>query len=64
MQKCEKCGVEIRYISSLRGDCICCDDEMKTVMTTSGRMCYAYELHKCKLTKENENEQRTDNSGN
>ena len=62
MQKCTKCGVDIKYIATGPGKSVACDAERLQFVTENGRQTFGYLIHKCdKAENENgKNEERKD----
>ena len=62
MQRCLKCGADIKYIATGLGSCVACDAERLQFITDNGRQTFGYLIHKCdKAEKENgKNEERKD----
>lgn len=47
MQKCLKCGKEIKYIAAIDNSVIACDAEQIVVYSEYGRKILGYTVHKC-----------------
>lgn len=54
MQKCLKCGKDIKYIATGPGKSIACDSERLAFVTDNGRQFFGYLIHVCE-NKETEN---------
>ena len=54
MQKCLKCGSDIKYIATGPGKSVACDAERLQFVTENGRQTFGYLVHKCNKA-ENEN---------
>ena len=54
MQKCLKCGSDIKYIATGPGVSVACDAERLQFVTENGRQTFGYLIHKCDKA-ENEN---------
>lgn len=48
MQKCNKCGADIRYIAIGSEKCIVCDAQELQFVTENGRQTKGYLIHTCK----------------
>lgn len=59
MQKCQKCGSDIKYIATSPGKSIACDCEKLSFVTDNGRVMFGYLIHKCDKA-ENENGKEKD----
>lgn len=65
MQKCNKCGADIRYIAVGSDKCIVCDEKEYQFITENGRQTKGYLIHICKkMEGENERSESTNNSAN
>lgn len=47
MQKCKRCGKEIKYIAISINSSVVCEAEEKTFYTITGRKVTGYETHIC-----------------
>lgn len=54
MQKCKRCGKEIKYIAININSSVICDTEEKTFYTITGRKVMGYEFHTCQLKEDAE----------
>ena len=65
MQKCNKCGADIRYIAIGSEKCIVCDAQELQFVTENGRQTKGYLIHTCKkMEGENERSESSNKSGN
>jgi hypothetical protein len=54
VQKCKKCGAEIKYIATTSQQSIACNAEKLRFVTDNGRILEGYLIHKCETeNKEN-----------
>lgn len=61
MQKCLKCGADIKYIATSPGRSVACDAEKLQFVTENGRQTYGYLIHKCN-NAENKNGKEKDSN--
>ncbi|MBO4640848.1 MAG: hypothetical protein J5710_13945 [Treponema sp.] len=54
MQKCLKCGKDIKYIATGPGKNVACNSERLPFVTENGRQFFGYLIHDCQRA-ENEN---------
>ena len=59
MQKCTKCGADIKYIATGPGKSVVCDAERLQFVTENGRQTFGYLVHKCDKA-ESENGKKED----
>ena len=59
MQKCTKCGSDIKYIATGPGKSVACDAERLQFVTDNGRQTFGYLVHKC-YKAESENAKKED----
>ena len=52
MQKCLKCGKDIKYIATAPGKNVACDTEIKRFVTENGRQVFGYLVHDCEEEKD------------
>lgn len=66
MQRCEKCGAEIKYIATGIGISTACDKEKLDFVTENGFRKTGYLVHRCKIAEGENAETRrvTDNGKN
>ena len=61
MQKCLKCGSDIKYIATGPGKSIACDCEKLSFVTDNCRVMFGYLIHRCDKA-ENENGKEKDSN--
>lgn len=61
MQKCPKCGEDIRYIATGYERYEVCGAERVEIITEGGHRAKGYLLHDCKETRDDEQEESTNN---